>query len=297
VLRPRGFTEDALAEAAREVHGILIRTQGRVTRRVIASAPALRVIARHGVGLDHIDVEAATRAGVWVVYTPAGSLTAVAEHTWMMILALAKRARLGDAAVRTGDYQMRSRCESLQLEGRTLGILGLGRIGGRVAQMGRRGFGMRILYTDLIKYRAKERRLRARKVPFGRLLEQSDVLSIHVPLTELTRGMVGAEQLARMKTGALLVNCARGAVLDTAAAAAALQAGRLGGAGVDVFEPEVPPLDHPLLRCEGAVLSPHNAAQTPEARRNYAAVVLDLLRVLNGRRPKWPANLPAARAD
>ena len=146
------------------------------------------------------------------------------------------------------------------------------------------------LYTDLIKYRRKERRLGARKVSLRRLLATSDVFSIHVPLTELTRGMIGAKELALMKPRSLLINCARGAVLDTRAVARALRAGRLGGAGMDVFDPEVPPPHHPIFKCRGAILSPHNAAQTPEARLNYAAVVLDLLRVLDGKNPLWPAN-------
>jgi D-3-phosphoglycerate dehydrogenase len=290
VVRPKGFTEDELAESAREADGILIRTKGCVSAKVIAAAPRLKVVARHGVGLDHIDLEAATRAGVRVVYTPAGSLTAVAEHTWMMILALAKKACTGDRAVRSGDYEARSRGENLQLEDKVLGILGLGRIGGRVAEIGRFGFGMKVLYTDLIRYERKERRLGAKEVPLAQLLAKSDVFTIHVPLTDRTRGMIGAREIARMKPGALLINCARGAVLDTHATAKALQAGRLGGAGVDVFDPEVPPLDHPLLKYVNAILSPHNAAQTAEARLNYAAVALDLLRVLDGKKPLYPAN-------
>lgn len=286
IARPAGFSEEDLvrAAAAHDPDAILIRTKGCVSARVLAAAPRLKVIARHGVGLDHIDLKAATRAGVRVVYTPAGSLSAVAEHTWMMILTLAKRARLGDRAVREGDYEMRSRCESLQLEGKTLGVVGLGRIGTRVAEIARRGFRMEVLYTDIVRYPAKERRLRARKVPLAELLRRGDVVTLHTPLTPATRGLLGAAELRRMKAGALLVNCARGAILDTRAAARALAAGRLGGVGVDVFDPEIPPSGHPLLACEAALLSPHNAAQTPEARLNYAAVVLDLLRVLEDRK-------------
>ncbi|MCW8130367.1 MAG: hydroxyacid dehydrogenase [Planctomycetota bacterium] len=292
VVRPKGFSEEALAEAAREADGILIRTKGLVNDRIMAAAPKLRVIARHGVGVDHIDCEAAARRGIWVVYTPAGSLDAVAEHTWMMILALAKHARTGDAAVRTGDYESRARNESLQLRGKVLGVLGLGRIGGRVAEIAARGFGMRVLYTDLLRYPKKERASGAKKVPFARLLKQSDVLTVHLPLTERTRGILGAKELARMKPGARLINCARGAIVDTYAVAEALAKGPLGGAGLDVFDPEVPAPDHPILKDPRAILSPHNAAQTAEARFNYAAVVEDVLRVLAGKRPLYPANEP-----
>ncbi|MBI3831513.1 MAG: hydroxyacid dehydrogenase [Planctomycetes bacterium] len=292
IVRPKGFSEHEIAIAAKEADGILIRTKGCVSARVIAAAPKLKVVARHGVGIDHIDLDAAARAGVWVVYTPAGSLDAVAEHTWMMILALAKHARAGDAAMRVGDYESRARNESLQLRGKTLGVLGLGRIGGRVAEIAAQGFGMRVLYTDLLRYPKKERATGAKRVPFAKLLAQSDVLTVHVPLTNKTRGMLGARELARMKPSALLVNCARGAIVDTLAVAQALKKERLGGAGIDVFDPEVPPRSHPLLKCDRALLSPHNAAQTAEARFNYAAVAEDLLRVLDGKHPRYPANQP-----
>lgn len=297
VVRPGGFDEAALMEAARGADAILIRTKGLVSARMLAAAPQVKVVARHGVGLDHIDIEAATRAGVWVVYTPAGSVDAVAEHTWMMILNLAKHAGIGNAAVRRGDYESRSRYESLQLRGKTLGVLGLGRIGGRVAEIAARGFGMRVLYTDLLNYAAKERKTGARRVSFAWLLAASDVLTVHLPLTEKTRGMVAARQLARMQPHALLINCARGAIVDTVAVARALKAGKLGGAGIDVFDPEVPPRDHPLLDCDRAILSPHNAAQTAEARFNYAAVAEDVLRVLDGKRPWFPANEPSRAAQ
>ena len=289
IVKPIGFSEDELCESIRDVDAILIRTKGCVSARVIAAARNLKVIARHGVGLDHIDLHAAEQRGLPVVYTPAGSLTAVAEHTWMMILSMAKRARIMDNAVRICDYEQRSRGENYQVEGKTLGVLGLGRIGTRVAEIAKAGFRMNVLYTDIVKYAAKERRLKARKVSLKQLLQRSDVLTIHVPLTRLTRGMIGRKEIAQMRSHAYLLNCARGAVLDTVAAAKALKAGRLGGVGVDVFDPEIPPASHPLLKFDNAILSPHNAAQTEEARLNYGTVVLDLLRVLDGKKPKFLA--------
>jgi D-3-phosphoglycerate dehydrogenase / 2-oxoglutarate reductase len=290
IVRPIGFTENELAQSVRDVDAILIRTKGCVSAKIIAAATKLKVIARHGVGVDHIDLRAAAERGIPVVYTPAGSLTAVAEHTWMMILALAKHTRQGDQAVRTCDYEQRSRGENYQLEDKTLGVVGLGRIGGRVAEIARTGFRMNVLYTDLLRYPAKERKLEARKVPLKQLLQRSDVITIHVPLTRLTRGMIDREQIALLQPHAFLINCARGAILNTVAAAEALNAGKLGGVGVDVFDPEIPPADHPLLRCAHAILSPHNAAQTAEARLNYAAVVVDLLRVLDGKKPEFVAS-------
>jgi len=294
VIRPAGYSEDQLAEAARDAEGILIRTKGLVSAKIIAAAPRLKVVGRHGVGLDHIDIPAATKAGVWVVYTPAGSLDAVAEHTWTMILTLAKRAVIGNAAVRAGNFAARNQ-ESLQLKGKMLGVLGLGRIGTRVAEIAVHGFGMRVQYTDLLRYPKKEKALGAKKVTLKRLLATSEVVTIHVPLDESTHGLLGARELAWMRRDGYLINCARGGVVDSLALAAALKAGTLAGAGLDVFEPEEPPLDHPLLQCANAILSPHNAAQTAEARFNYAQVIFDILRVLKGQKPQWPANAPAKR--
>ena len=297
VVRPdasdrNAFSEDALARVAgaEQVDAIIIRTKGCVTEKIIRASPRLKVIGRHGIGLDHIDLKAAHRAGVAVVYTPAGSRIAVAEHTWGMILALAKNSCGSDQAVRVGDYEFRERRKSFQLFGKTLGIIGLGRIGATMAQMAVHGFGMRVLYTDIVKRPDIEREVGAKKVPLRRLLERSDVVTIHTPLDDLTRGLIGARELALMQPHAFLINCARGAIVDTIAVAKALKAGKLGGAGIDVFCPEVPPRNHPLLvGTDRAILSPHSAAQTLEANLGYAEVVLDVLRVLDGKKPRWPA--------
>ena len=292
VVRPPAYDEDTLAAvvAAEQVDAIVIRTKGCVSRKIINASPRLKVIGRHGIGVDHIDIPAATEAGVWVVNTPAGSRVAVAEHTWSMILALAKHTVAGDRAVREGRYEFRETTKSLQLEGKTLGIVGLGRIGMTVALTAVRGFGMKVLYTDIVRYKAKERRLHARRVPLSTLLRRSDIVSVHTPLDDSTRGMIGFDELAWMTPTAFLINCARGAIVDALAVAKALKDGKLAGAGFDVFDPEVPPLDHPLLLTGKTVLSPHSAAQTPEANLGYAAVVEDVLRVLRGKRPLWPVN-------
>ena len=229
-------------------------------------------------------------AGVWVVNTPAASRVAVAEHTWSMILALAKHTLAGDQAVRQGNYGFRESHKSLQLEGKTLGILGLGRIGTTVAATGVRGFGMKVLlhrYRPLPCQRTAPGR---EEGPLRALLSRSDIVSVHTPLDESTRGMIGARELAWMKPTAFLINCARGAIVDAQAVGQALEAGKLAGAAFDVFDPEVPPLDHPLLLSRKTVLSPHSAAQTPEANLAYAAVIEDVFRVLAGKRPVWPVN-------
>lgn len=292
VVGTKGFTDDDLIAASRDVDGIIIRTKGRIAENLIAAASKLKVVGRHGVGIDHLDISAATKAGVWMCNTPAGSLTAVAEQTCMMMLSLAKLAMRCDRAVREGEFGFRSRSELLQLEGRTLGILGLGRIGGRVAEICHTGFRMNVIYTDLIKYRTKEKRLKARKVSLEQLLKRSDVLSVHVPLTELTLGMIGAKEMAKMKKGSSLLNLARGKIVDNGALAKALKRGRPGAAGLDVFNPEPLPKSHPLAKCENAIFSPHNGAQTAEARYNYGKIVLDVLRALEGKKPENALNNP-----
>ena len=292
VVRPENLDEATLARlaASERVDAIIIRTRGFVTKKIIRASPNLKIVGRHGIGAEHIDITAATRAGVWVVNTPEGSRIAVAEHTWAMILSLAKHGLAADRAVRGGDFEFRDRQKSLQLRGKTLGIVGLGRIGTTVAAMGARAFGMKILYTDILKFSSKEKRLRARRVSLRKLLESSDVISVHTPLDESTRGLIGNREVAWMRPTALLINCARGAIVDAVAVAKALKAGKLGGAGFDVFVPEPPPRKHPLLTCESAILSPHSAAQTLEANLGYAEVVDDVLRVLSGKRPKYPLN-------
>ena len=290
VVRPDGFDEDALARvvAAEQVDAIIIRTKGCVSAKILRASSKLKVVGRHGIGVDHIDIAAANKLGIVVVNTPGGSRIAVTEHTWGMILALTKNSLQADRAVRAGDYEMRERLKSFQLAGKTLGIVGLGRIGLSVAEIAVRGFGMKVLYADILSFPKHERRLGARRVALKKLLQQSDVVTVHTPLNRSTRGLLGAKQLAWMQTHAILINCARGAIVDTVAVAAALNAGKLGGAGIDVFDPEIPPPDHPLLKCLNAIFSPHSAAQTLEANLGYAEVVDDVLGVLAGKKPRHP---------
>ena len=292
VVRPERSDEAAIAACAEseKIDAIVIRSKGGVSEKVILASPRLKIVGRHGIGVEHIDLDAATRAGVWVVNTPGASRLSVAEHTWAMILALARRILPGDRSVRQADFGFREREKALQLEGKTLGVVGLGRIGTSVAEIAVRGFGMRVLYTDIVAFPAKERRLHCKKVLLRALLSRSDVVTLHTPLDSSTRGMIGARQLGWMRPHAYLINCARGAIVECAALAAALDAGKLAGAGLDVFDTETPPNDHPLLKNDKVILSPHFAAQTPEANLGYGAVVEDVLRVLSGKRPKYPLN-------
>lgn len=287
--------EEALLPLVADADGIVIRANGRITDRLLAHGPRLRVVGRHGVGLDNIDLDACTRRGVWVVSTPLANVEAVAEHAVGLMLAAAKQIVRGDRAVRAGEFDAaRMTLIGQELAGRTLGVIGFGRIGQRVAEICRAAFGMQVIFTDVVTHPAAAR-IGARPVPLAHLLEQSDVVTLHVPLSEATRHLIDRDALARMKRGAILINTARGAVVDEAALVEALQQGRLS-AGLDVFAEEPLPAGHPLTALPSVILTPHHASHTEDALRAMAAVVEDVMRVLVGESPHHPANSPRGSA-
>jgi D-3-phosphoglycerate dehydrogenase len=292
------YEEEVVLPLAREADAIIIRAVGKITERVLDNAPRLRVIGRHGVGLDGIDLEGATRRGIWVVYTPGANSVAVAEHAVGMMISVAKGMTLVDREVRRGGWDVRNRRLGKQLHGATLGVIGLGRIGRLVAGTCRRGFDMRVLYYDIVRYRELEESIPCQLVPLERLLRESEVVTIHVPLTPLTAGMIGEAELALMKPEAILINTARGAVVDEEALAEALQQGRIYGAGVDVFKKEPPEAGHRLFEAENAVFTAHMAAHTEEAMAAMSTMVAeDVIRVLAGEVPKHAANEPRRREE
>jgi glyoxylate reductase len=274
-----------LLKRVREVSGLLAVPGDRVDRELLDAAPRLRIVANHAVGYDNVDVQSCTGRGVWVTNTPDVLTDATADLAWTLILALSRRVREGESIVRSGAWRGWAPTMLLgrDLRGATLGILGYGRIGRAVARRGE-GFGMRVLFTA-----------RGGGVPFDELLQESDVLSIHCPLSAQTRHLIGPAELLRMKRGALLVNTARGPIVDEAALVAALESGHLGGAGLDVFENE--PAVHPgLLSRDDVVLLPHLGSATRETRESMAHIALTQLeRVLRGERPTTPVNEVAAR--
>ncbi len=293
VVRAGDLAEEALLPLAADVDAVVVRANGRVGERLLAGAPRLRVVARHGVGLDNVDVEACTRRGIWVVHTPLANVEAVAEHAVGLMLAAAKRIVEGDRAVRAGEFAgARLRLVGWELFGRTLGIVGFGRIGQRVAAIARAAFEMTVLFTDILAREEAAARVAARRVPLDELLGRSDVVSLHVPLTDRTRHLIDAAALARMKPGAVLINTARGGVVDEAALTEALRAGRLF-AGLDVFAGEPLPPESPLVRLSNVVLTPHCASHTEGALLAMAMVVEDVVRVLQGEHPRFPANDPS----
>ena len=282
-------TEAGLVKAAAEAQGILFRTRPRCTESLMAACKQLKVVGRHGVGLDTVDIPAATRLGVAVVHAPGSNSQAVAEHALMMMLVCVKRALFQDKLSRAGDWGAKKGSASTahtELKGKTLGIVGIGNIGRRIAKFAG-AIGMRVLAYD--KYVAADEIRRRGAEPadsLDALLPHVDVLTCHTPLTPETRHMINARTLGLMKRGAVYVNTSRGGVQDEHALFEALTRGQLGAAGIDVFEEEPCPVDNPLLNLDNVVLSTHMAGVTKEATaRASVQVTSEMLRVLRGEKP------------
>ena len=285
-----GLSEDELVEAIADVSGIIVRSQTRVTERVIEAAPQLEVIGRAGVGVDNIDLDAATARGVVVVNAPLSNTMSAIEHAFAMLLAVARNVPQGDASLREGRWE-RSRLQGVELAGRTLGIVGLGRIGSGVAQRAR-AFEMRVVAHDPFVSSERAASLGVELLTLDELLEQADFVTLHTALHEGTHGLIGSEQLARMKPGAYLVNTARGALVDEQALHEAVEGGVIAGAAVDVFSEE-PAIGNVLTATEGVVVTPHLAASTAEAQDRAAVEVVDeVLAVLAGRPARFAVNAP-----
>lgn len=258
----------ALAGALRGASGLIVRSRTKVDAELIDASDALEVIGRAGAGVDNIDMEAATRRGIAVLNAPAANTFSTAELAFALLLAVARRVPEADRSVRAGEWN-RKGLRGTQLYGKRLAVLGAGRIGAEVIRRGR-AFGMRVLAHDPYVTAERANDLGVELVGFEELLAAAEVLTIHVPLTEKNRGLIGAEELARMPAGALLVNAARGGLVDEAAVAEALGSGRLAGAGFDVYEREPLPPDSPLRRAPNLVLTPHIGASTAEAQREVS---------------------------
>ena len=272
-----------------EVDALLVRMP--VTANAIQAGRRLRVVARHGVGLDYIPVDACTTLGIPVVYTPDANTESVAEHVVGTMIALAHQVARADRAVRDGRWGVRDHLMGIDIHGRTIGIVGVGRIGVRVAQICRGAFGMRTLGFDpnLGDQAILERGVEPRDL--GSLLSESDFVTLHAPSTRETHHLIDATAIAAMKPGAYLINHARGALVDTAALTDALKRGHLAGAAADVLEVEPPSPGLELLQLDNVIITPHSAALTDEAMRRMGCdAAEDILRVLRGELPHACAN-------
>ena len=277
--------EDELIAALADAHALLVRTYTRVTQRVLDAAPRLKVVGRGGVGVENIDVTGAAARGIAVVHTPAAATEAVAELTIGLVLALERKIMAGDARVRAGEFD-RARRDAVgrELGQSTLGIIGMGRIGRAVGRIAAAGFGTRVAYNDIIDVGPLD--FPAESMSKPDVYAAADMVTLHVTLTELTRGLIDTDALTHFKPGATLINTARGAVLDADAVAAALHERKLAGAAIDVFDPEPPPPDHPLLRAANVILSPHAGARSYRGQARMNDVVEDVIAVLQGRPPR-----------
>ncbi len=268
LVRHVGLNGADLADAIAGSDAVLVRSGTPITREALARADRLRVIGRAGVGVDTIDVEAATEKGIAVLNAPAANTVSAAELTFALLLALVRRIPSADRSMRAGLWD-RSRFSGAELAGKTLGLIGAGRVGTEVA-LRARAFDMRVVVFDPYLKAERARSLEMEPLSLAEVLQRADVLSLHVPLTDTTARMIGADELALMQPHALLVNAARGGVVDEMALVAALEKGQLAGAALDVFEEEPLPADHPLRRLETVIMTPHLGASTEEAQRGVA---------------------------
>lgn len=286
-----GLKAEALAQIIGDYDALAVRSATKVTASLLERAPRLRVIGRAGVGVDNVDLEAATRRGVVVMNTPGGSSTTVAELALAMILALSRHLAAATASVKAGKWE-KKKFQGHELAGKTLGIVGVGNIGSVLVQRAL-ALKMRVLAYDPFLSPDAAAKLGTTLVDLDGIWREADVVSLHVPLTEGTRHLVDAATLAKMKPGALLVNCARGGIVDERALADALASGRLGGAGLDVFEQEPPSADHPLFGLPNVVVTPHIGASTEEAQAAVAiAIAEQLAAYLNVGEVKNAVNVP-----
>jgi D-3-phosphoglycerate dehydrogenase len=266
-----GGDSQRLAEALEGGHALLVRSSTQVTEALLMGAPLLKVIGRAGIGVDNIDVEAATRHGVAVLNTPGANTVSAAEHMFALLLALVRRIPGAAESMRSGEWN-RKRFGGTELRGKTLGLIGLGRIGRHVADIGR-AFGMEILAHDPFVSDSRAKELQVKLASVEELLATADVVSLHVPITDDTQHLINGKRLALMKPTAVLVNTARGGLVDGDALLEAVEQNRIAGAALDVFDPEPLPADSPLRRSDRIILTPHLAASTHEAQERVSVEV------------------------
>jgi len=271
-----GCSPAELLEAIADAEGLVIRSGTRVSAAVIDAAPKLRVIGRAGIGVDNVDVAKATAHGIVVVNTPEGNNVTTAEHAIALLVSLARFVPQATASMKAGRWE-KNKFTGLELYNRTLGVIGLGNIGRIVAQRAQ-GLGMRIVAYDPHIHQDVGAKLDVELVPLDELLSRADAITVHVPRTKETTGLVGREALRKARRGVLVVNAARGGIVDEAALLDALESGQVGGAALDVFEQEPPPRDHPLVAHERVICTPHLGASTEQAQLNVAVAVAEQVR-------------------
>jgi len=265
-----GLSEDELCELIAPYEALVVRSQTKVTPRVIDAAESLRVVGRAGVGVDNIDLDAATKRGVIVMNTPGGNTVSTAEHTIALMMAVARNIAAANGSVKDGKWE-RKRFQGSEITGKTLGILGVGRVGTEVARRAQ-GLGMKIIVNDPLLTPAKADELGLNMMSVDEILAEADFLTVHVPLRPETRHLIGQREFDLMKPGVRIINCARGGIIDESALIKAIESGKVAGAALDVHEQE-PPERSALMDFDNVVMTPHVAASTSEAQENVAVII------------------------
>ena len=276
VIDAPGIAPDALLERIRDVDGLVIRSGTKVTAEVIEAGEKLSVIGRAGIGVDNVDLAAATARGIVVMNTPGGNTVTTAEHAVALLVALARHIPQATASMKAGQWE-KKKFVGLELFNRTLGVLGLGRIGQIVASRAR-GLGMKVIAYDPFLGEDAAAKLDVELASLDEVISRADVLTVHVPRTKDTTGLLGREAFAKAKRGVLVVNAARGGIVDEEALLEALDSGQVGGAALDVFEQEPVPADHPLVAHDRVICTPHLGASTEQAQLNVAVAVAEQVR-------------------
>jgi D-3-phosphoglycerate dehydrogenase / 2-oxoglutarate reductase len=287
---------EELKKAVADVDAIIVRSETKITADILASAKKVKIVGRAGVGVDNIDVNAASRQGVIVVNVPGGNTISAAEHTVALLLALARNIPQANASLKAGEWK-RSQFTGTELQGKILGLIGLGRIGREVAKRCQ-SFGMRVLGSDPFASEEYAKNFNIKLCSLDEIYAQADFITVHVPVNDSTRHMLNAQTLAKLKPGVRLINCARGGIIDEKALAEALKSGQVKGAALDVFEQEPPPKDNPLLGLPNVIVTPHLGASTEEAQVKVAQELAETLRdyFLTGS-VRNAVNLPALDAE
>ena len=291
-----GLSTGELLEAIGEYDALIVRSGTKVTAEIIAAGKRLKLIGRAGIGVDNIDVKAATKRGIVVMNTPGGNNVTTAEHTITLMLSIARNITQASASLGSGKWE-RSKFTGVEVSGKTLGIVGVGNIGSIVADRAK-GLHMKVIGFDPYLTPEVAARLGIESVAFDELLVRSDFISIHTPLTSETRALIGTKELAKTRKGVRIINCARGGIVDENALAEAVRSGHVAGAAVDVFEQEPPSLDNPLLGVNGIIATPHLGASTDEAQINVAiAIAEQVADFLRSGEVRAAINFPSMNAE
>ncbi|HAV10188.1 MAG TPA: phosphoglycerate dehydrogenase [Dehalococcoidia bacterium] len=289
-----GLKPDQLRSIVGDYEALIVRSQTKVTANIIEAGTKLQVIGRAGVGIDNIDVEAATARGILVINSPEGNIISTAEHTIAMMLAMARQIPKANDLLHKGTWN-RS-LKGTEIRNKTLGLIGLGRVGGEVAQLAK-GLRMNIIAYDTMVSEAKAEKLGVKLENLKTLLKTSDFISVHIPLNSKTKGLIGQEQLKLMKPTAMIINCARGGIIEEQALNDALDKGIIAAAAIDVFSEE-PAQNNILVKSDKVITTPHLAASTSEAEMSASKDIAEqIVSVLSGNPPKSPINAPAIPAE